>query len=296
MFKLDLVIEGGGTKIPAIVGAVKRLYELGWRFQKVAGSSAGAIVSSLIAAGYTPYELEEIIFNTDFNKFKNGSYLANIQRLVSKYGFFSGDSFLKYMKDLLEAKNVTTFQDLKIPLKVLAADLSYADIAIFPDHARIYNIEPEELEVATAVRASMAIPLVFEPVKLNNRYLVDGGTVSNFPIWIFDRPNPEYPTFGLLLKENDFHVNHKVNSIVDFAYATLRTATQGREKIAMHPGDFVSRIISIDVGKASALNFNMSLEEQKQLTLAGSTAVDRFLSQWDWEKYLSWRINGTYDQ
>lgn len=289
---VDIVLEGGGTKIPALVGAVERLYQLGWDIQQVAGSSAGAIVACLIAAGYTPSELKQIVLSIDFNTFKNGSAVTNLPRMFNKFGYWTGDPVLKLIRKLLEDKNVQTFQDLKKPLKVMAADLSYVDIAIFPDHSRIYGIEPEDMEVAVAVRASMAIPLVFEPVKLNGRYLVDGGTVSNFPIWVFDRSEPRYPTFGILLKENDFHVRNKINSFVEFAYATLKTATQGREKIAIHPGDFVTRTIPVNVGAASSLNFNMTTQEKQELLAAGHTAVNQFLSKWSWEKYLKWRKLG----
>src|SRR5512143_1962650 len=73
------------------------------------------------------------------------------------------------------------------------------------------GVDPDELEVALAVRMSMSVPLVFEPVRFRNpetketHLMVDGGLLSNFPVWLFDPGNamPVCPTFGLLLVEKD---------------------------------------------------------------------------------------------
>ena len=83
------------------------------------------------------------------------------------------------------------------------------ELLVLPRDARKLGIEPDELEVALAVRMSMSIPIFFEPVLHENpetgetHIIVDGGMLSNFPVWLFDCEDgePDWPTFGLLLVE-----------------------------------------------------------------------------------------------
>ena len=118
-----------------------------------------------------------------------------------------------------ELKNlgVTTFGDLALDddhlpegrrykLVVTVADLTAAQLVRLPwDYRRLYGLDPDEQPVADAVRASMAIPFFYPPVKLTGvsgatSTLVDGGVLSNFPIDTFDRPDgkpPRWPTFGI---------------------------------------------------------------------------------------------------
>ena len=73
---------------------------------------------------------------------------------------------------------------------------------VLPGDAAQLGIDPDELEIATAVRMSMSIPVFFKPVTMDGHEIVDGGLLSNFPIWLFDTDTgitPSFPTFGLLL-------------------------------------------------------------------------------------------------
>ena len=294
---LDLVLEGGGTKIPALVGAVNALQSAGFNIRKVAGSSAGAIVSALIAAGYSGDDLRRTLFDIDFSKLLDRNWFGGkTTNLLLKFGVHSGDGLHNLMKQLLADKNKVFYGDLGLtedfpPLRVLAADLTYADVAIFPDYSSFYGAHPLDMEIAITVRASASIPLFFEPVNLNGRLLVDGGVVSNFPIWIWDRIEPRYPTFGILLKEGDMHKQASINSLVQYSSALIKTVLQGREKTMIMPGDFKYRIIPVDVGNAKTLDWSMTYEEKLNLYEAGETAVKKFLETWSWDEYLSYRKN-----
>ncbi|MBY6946558.1 patatin-like phospholipase family protein [Clostridium botulinum] len=73
--KFDAVFEGGGVKGVAFVGAIAKLEEEGYSIERCAGTSAGAIISALLAAGYTSSEVKEIMLNTDYNNFLDKIYL-----------------------------------------------------------------------------------------------------------------------------------------------------------------------------------------------------------------------------
>ena len=119
--KADAVFEGGGVKGIGFVGAVAVAEKQGLTWQNVAGTSAGAIVATLIAAGYTAKEMREILSNLDYNNFKDRGSIDKIPlvgpaaSLVFEKGLYEGKFFQEWMGGLLKAKNITTFGDLLIP-------------------------------------------------------------------------------------------------------------------------------------------------------------------------------------
>src|SRR5215207_2701070 len=111
---VDLVFEGGGLKGIALVGAYSVLEERGYRPQNIAGTSAGAIVAALLAAGYTAAELRQTIMECDFNSLKDRArknWLPILPRIVSilkDRGIYEGEAFLEWMVGRLERKGGRT--------------------------------------------------------------------------------------------------------------------------------------------------------------------------------------------
>lgn len=281
----------------------------GFTLSHAAGSSSGAIVSALAAAGYTPAEMKSILFSTDFNRFLDGSRwkVKRIWDLVSNLGMHPGDEFYGWIKDLLAAKGVTVFGDLvstdpedqavnkyRWRLKVTGSDISNGRLLTFPDDAAIMGIDPDRMEVAQAVRMSMSLPLFFKPVIMKspagtNAYIVDGGLLSNFPIWIFDSEGvPTWPTFGFLLKEDDFGETYQTNGLADFLLAILKTMLNAHDRRLVKPEDYIHRTILVPTGNVSTTNFNLTAQEKEQLYHNGYKAVTQFLESWSWQKYRSW--------
>ena len=223
----DLVFEGGGVKGIGLAGALATLEEREYRPQNIAGTSAGAITAALLAAGYSADELREIIVSLDYRQFQDRAWedkVPLVERSLSlllDLGLFEGDRFLSWIRERLAAKGVHTFADLvqeefaddpryRSRLQVIASDVTTHELLVLPRDAKKLGIEPDELDVALAVRMSMSIPIFFEPVRFENpntgqvHVIVDGGMLSNFPVWLFDCDDgdvPEWPTFGLLLVE-----------------------------------------------------------------------------------------------
>ena len=128
-------------------------------------------------------------------------------------GMHSGNYFRGWIRDLLAAKGKTRFGDLRnaddpgdpkraYKLQVIASDLSARSMLVLPQDAEQLGTHPDDLEIAEAIRMSMSIPVFFQPVSMNKHEIVDGGLLSNFPVWLFDTAPgaaPRFPTFGLLL-------------------------------------------------------------------------------------------------
>jgi NTE family protein len=190
----NLALKGGGVKGIAYVGALMELEnrDLYAGIERVSGTSAGAIVAAMVAVGYSPEEVEELMHIMDFKKFKKG---WNILRIFTKYGLYSGKYILDFTHDFISNAPVdlppdATFKDLKEAngkdLYVFAADLNTHSIQEFSFD------ETPHCVIAEAVRASMSIPLFFKAWQFSNGYpndhmYVDGGLVYNYPLSFFDK-------------------------------------------------------------------------------------------------------------
>ena len=205
--RADLVCEGGGVRGIGLVGAVDALSAAGYRFPRVAGSSAGAIVASLVAAlqvaGEPLSRLAEVMRTIDYRKFLDRNLIGRVPliggglSLLVSDGVYRGAYLERLLTGLLRDLGVRTFGDLRTgeepeqfawSLVVTASDLSRRRLVRIPWDLGSYGIDPDDFPVARAVHASSAIPYVFEPVRVGGATWVDGGLLSDFPVELFDRP------------------------------------------------------------------------------------------------------------
>ncbi|WP_097026705.1 patatin-like phospholipase family protein [Clostridium peptidivorans] len=265
----DLVFEGGGVKAISYVGVLKALEEKNYKILRCAGTSAGAIISALIVAGYNSKELKDIVYNTDFKLFNKNTMVGNIPiiggfiSLLVNNGKYDGSVIEQWMDTLLKKKGITKFKDVivngKSILKVIVADITKRKMIILPDDLPEYGLDPLEFSIARAVRMSCSIPFYFTPAKLEYSnsisYIVDGGLLSNFPIWIFDSDNTNYPTIGIKIKDLDSYTSQGKTGILCFLKDVIDAP------INVDPENFVRnkdklRILIIDYGaKIKASDF-----------------------------------------
>lgn len=156
----------------AHVGVIKVLEEAGIDVDIIAGSSMGSFVGALWAAGYKARELE--IIGLSMKGQKGLLRIFGVSDVgLPKGGFLKGRGIVKFLRGFLDRK---AFRDMKIPLCVVATDLNTSEEVIFEDG-----------DVVDAVRASVTIPGVMYPHKLNGRYFIDGGVVNPLPVSVLAR-------------------------------------------------------------------------------------------------------------
>lgn len=316
--KLDAVFEGGGVKGIGHVGAVSVVEGKGYQFENLAGVSAGAIVAALLAAGYSAAELKGVMDDLDYNNFKDAGFLGGIPalgpvgRLLFSDGIYKGDWFETWMADLLAYKGVVTFKDLVMPehfgdmryrykLQVVAADISKGKMLVLPEDITGYGIKPDNLHVARAVRMSMSIPFFFKPVKIKWQggqasYIVDGGVLSNFPVWLFDdgSPNPPWPTLGFKLVSPKDGKPHKIKGPISMFTALFNTMLDAHDARHVATSDFV-RTIAIPTLDVGTVDFDITKEKSEALFQSGVDAATDFFKTWTFAKYKTQRkksING----
>ncbi len=307
--KVDAVFEGGGVKGIGLVGAVAVTEEKGYTFENVAGTSAGAIVAALVAAGYKAKRLKQIVESLDYSKFKDKGLLDKIPLLgpVMSLGFEKGIYEGKFAEDWLRkkllsapSKPVRTFSDLKTgdknpkyrcKLQVIAADITRGKLLVLPRDIVDYGIEPDELDVARAVRMSMSIPFFYEPVILKDKkgrdcYIVDGGVLSNFPVWLFDdgSSEPPWPTFGYKLVEPAEDQPNAINGPITLFAALFNTMMDAHDARYIEDADFV-RTIPIPTLGVRTTEFDLSQQRSDGLYKSGRKAAEGFFKRWDFDEY-----------
>jgi NTE family protein len=319
----DLVLEGGGVKGLALVGAMEVLDEAGYTFPRVGGTSAGALVGAVVAAlqrrGEDLQRLHDIAVTLDYRKFRDrglwidppgplGTFVDAVS-VVVREGAYEGDYLQAWLRGVLADLGVRTFGDLRrrdpgddgdlhhrYGLVVTATDLSRRRLVTFPWDYPDYGLDPDEQEVADAVRASASIPFVYQPVQLRGvagtSTLVDGGLVSNYPISIFDRQDgrpPRWPTIGVRLDALQLPPDREVSRVrgpVAMGVAVVATAIEACQAEHVLRPENVARSITVTTDEVSPIDFDLSRAQQRRLREAGASAASEFLARWDWQAWL----------
>lgn len=163
MKSIGLALGGGGARGFCHIAFLKVLDELGLKPKIISGTSIGAIIGSFYAAGMSAKAMEDMLAGIGFME------LTKMMDL----NIFKDSALLKGegVEDFIEEKlPVNTFEACEIPLKIVATDFWRREQVVF-----------ESGDLIEAIRASMSLPLVFEPVKYENRILIDGGAVNPVP-------------------------------------------------------------------------------------------------------------------
>ena len=306
--KADGVFEGGGVKGIGFAGALAVAEQQDVEWQNLAGTSAGAIIAALAAAGYKAAELHDILSKLDYRRFKDGSPVDRIPlagpviSLITEKGIYEGDYFHDWLRDLLAAKGITTFGDLLIPgetedryrfkLNVIASDITLGRLLVLPGDFRDYGGRPEDLNVADAVRMSMSIPFFYEPATLKNlttgrkSYIVDGGILSNYPVWLFDTEDaPTWPTIGFKLVEPDAGEPADIKGPVSMLTALFSAMMEAHDARYIADHDFV-RTVAIPTLGVRTTEFDITKEKSEALYESGRKAAQKFFSTWDFDEYV----------
>ncbi|MNB74342.1 Patatin-like phospholipase [compost metagenome] len=302
--EIHAVFEGGGVKGVSLAGAVKASEEAGVTFSRVAGTSSGSIVASMLAAGYDGAGMNRIIRETSFRSFMKRSPVFNTRiigpplRVLLKKGLYSGEALESWMRGVLERKGIIRFRDLPSgKLSIIASDITNGRLVVLPDDLPSYGIEPGSFEVARAVRMSCSIPYFFDPVmlRLSARasqgksfteqfvYMVDGGLLSNFPMWLFDEDKkeggPQVPVVGYqMVGRAEPHPN-RITGPFSMLQALVETMLSAHdERYIEH--EKVVRTVKIPTLGIGTVQFELTPEQSDALYQSGYEAGREFFRKW----------------
>lgn len=230
--KIGLSLAGGGAKGFAHVGVLKVLDSLGVKVDYIAGTSMGAIVGGLYAAGYTGKEIEKIILETDFydiianeknrkeSSFFNKTtdkYLLTIPIVNGKFNVLpkaisTGQKNIYILKELLKnVSNTENFSNLPIPFMCVGTNLETGKAKIF-----------EKGDLVKSIMASAAYPSLMDPVKIQDSLYIDGAMTINYPSKPLKEKGMDIVigvdlNQGLAKRENLENAISILNQVIDFS-------------------------------------------------------------------------------
>jgi NTE family protein len=272
MKKIGLALGGGGAKGFAHLPILEVFDELGIEPYCMTGTSIGAIIGALYASGHSAADIVERIEQLlkprggASQKFLAAKESIKMLSLIDPHisfkpkGLIKGEKFLGFLYEQLQ---VSTFEELKIPLKTVATDFWRRSAVVF-----------DSGELLPAVRASMAIPYIFTPVLMDDRVLVDGGLMNNVPHDLLD-PKCDLRIAVDIMGNRSTAVN-KPPSPLEAVFHTYDVMMESiaQEKRANHPVDIYVRPPLKDV---ELLDFHKAESIYRQ----GLAAKDDFKRQLD---------------
>ncbi len=246
--KIGLALGGGGAKGGAHVGVLRVLEEFHVPVDYIAGTSIGAIVGGLYATGMSVDELETALTTQDWadllrdrparkdlsyrRKEEDARYLFDLEVGLSKKGieFPSGllngqKLFFMLQSFTLPVAAIDDFDQLSIPFRAVATDVGSGEMVVLSGG-----------NLASAIRASMALPAIFSPVELDGRLLVDGGMVNNLPVDVVREMGADIVIavdLGAPLS------SRQVESMVEVLSQTMRMLTRPNVKSRLEDADLV---------------------------------------------------------
>ena len=302
--RIGLVLSGGGARGAAHVGVIRMLEEMHVPIDAIAGTSMGAVVGGLYAAGLSGDEIERVFRGLDWqelirdraprrelayrrkqddrNILAKGALGVNTSAgVVLPLGLVQGHKITQVLREsTVRVADVQDFDRLPTPFRALATDLETGEAVVMGDG-----------DLVTVLRASMSAPGVLTPVEMNGRLLVDGGLVDNLPVELaqsmgVDRLIVVDVSFPLARRDglgSAFDITNQMVGIM-----VRRGTLESKEHL--QPGDV---LIEPDLGAMTAIEFGRMpqvIEQGSKATQARAPALAALsLSATDYERYVAQR-------
>jgi predicted acylesterase/phospholipase RssA len=283
-----IALSGGGMKGISHIGALEVLKEQGLLrcVKEYIGTSAGALISFAMCIGYTLPEMHTLCIALDFSLTQNIEP-DNIFKCMETYGFDDGINTEKLLLILLKAKGLPssiTFEELANRLPDVPS------LRVYAVKLQTYAIEEFSLEktprveVKWAVRASMAIPIYFTPMKdlSSNNLYVDGGLIAHFPFHHLTHEE-RAETLGIAFKRGD--TSSEATNLGEYLLK-LYYSVYSHQNIQLFES-WGHRIIEIDCGNFPSLHFGAESDEKSALIESGADATRKYIYK---QKWLSGRM------
>lgn len=281
----NIVISGGGTKGICFLGALSLLDEkkLLSNVNTYIGTSVGAIISTLLAIGYTPDNIMQFIISFDFKKLEPD---FDIDILLEKYGIDNGEKLCYVIKNLIKEKTGNeniTFKDLyeKYNKKL------YITASCISDNKPYYynNDNHPDMIIWEALRKSFSVPCYFQPViEIKEYYIdeklvqeekiyVDGGVIDNYPIQLVDPKE----TIGITVIDKDFDNDYKINNIYEYCLSMIKCCINNN--IEQKIKKYIDNTIIINTSNYDMLDFEMTNDLKIDMFFYGIECGYKFLQE-----------------
>lgn len=249
--KVALVLGGGAARGFAHVGVIRALEQEKIPVDMVVGTSVGSIIGAIYAYERNSFELEWTAFSLE----KDSIFDYGLITAFTGMGAAKGDKLEEFIKSKIPVANI---ENLKLPFAAVATDLN-----------RGTRVVLDKGPVARAVRASSAIPGVFNPVEHQGKLLVDGGVVDNIPVSVAREKGADI-VIAVDISENV--VNFNISNVLDVMLQSVTIMAAENAKYKKKEADV---LISPAVGNVGMLDFT----QKKRCMQAGIDAAQRVMPE-----------------
>lgn len=252
--RIGLALGGGAARGFAHVGVIKALESQGLKPEFVAGTSAGSLVAALYAAGNSGFDLQRIALDLDEKAVSDWT--------VPNRGFIKGESLQNYVNAKLANRPI---EKLPLPLGIVATDLASGELVVF-----------RRGNAGMAVRASSAVPGVFQPVSIAGREFVDGGVTSPVPVRAVRDMGADFVIAVDIGKRGPAVA---LNDTVD---VLLQSITVMGRVIAAQEAQVADVVISPDTSRIATASFesrNLAILEGEQAAMAALPRIREKLAE-----------------
>lgn len=271
----NIVFSGAGLRIYTFLGFIKALNELDLlkNINSIIGTSSGSLIAVLCILDFSYNEIEEIILKINTSNLKNINS-DNIINFFKDYGVDDGKNFERIINIILNIKvkneNIT-FKELyeltKKKLIITATCVNSMDIEYFD-----YETTPD-IPIKKVLLMSISIPLIFKPIKLNNKYYVDGGLISHYPIDYFKENKDE--TLGILVTSS-LNKCMEINNIKDYIYNIMSCSFINLIKNCYN--NYKEHTVLVENNNVNFLDFNIEYNTKISLIEEGYKETIKMLN------------------
>jgi NTE family protein len=271
----NIVFSGAGLRIYTFLGFIKALneYDLLKNITSIIGTSSGSLIAVLCILDFSYNEIEEIILKINASNLKNINS-ENIINFFKDYGVDDGKNFERIITIILNIKvkneNITFKELYELTNKrliITATCVNTMDIEYFD-----YQTTPD-ISIKKVLLMSISIPLIFKPIKLDNKYYVDGGLISHYPIDFFKDEKDE--TIGVLVTSS-LNKFMEINSIQDYIYNIMSCSFINLIKNCYN--NYKENTVLVENNTVNFLDFNIEYNTKISLIEEGYKETIKFLS------------------
>lgn len=262
--KNTIVFAGGGIKGFVFIGVIKYLEESNVMqyIDTFIGTSIGAYYSILYIIGYTSKEMYQFAKNFDFSKSSN----LNFKNILENFSFDDCQNFIIVFNKLLKAKNIDENITLIELYKKTKKKIILTTVCLTDRKTEYISYENyPDLPLLIALRMTTCVPLLFPPVKYNNKLYVDGGVLDNFPIDIVNCKLDEVIGINIISEfKNTKEYENIIDYISDIFNLFFNSVNNKYEDIK-----YKNIIYNIPISKNNPIDLNLSINEKKELIKTG---------------------------
>ena len=292
-----LVLSGGGMRGVLFVGALRYLYleNLHKNITHIAANSIGSFVALFITFKLTIEEAERVIYTSAGDTNLCNIPTKNYYKIVSNLGLCSISHFMEHLRKVLRVK-YPDMEDMtfKEASKKFGVNLYFSTTNINRCENRIFSIEDTpDVSIFTACEASMAIPLIFNPVAIDGEYYYDGAFSNNFPIKIFSHVSKENVIGMVIYKERETYVptKDKMNiffiirqickmfDILRISQVTLNEINSGDKEYYFMPENITIQNAMNVIVNRKGVRIELTDEQVNEMILYGFTCMAEYIDK-----------------